>query len=167
MIYTISRERRSEDREQAGSILATTVDRILEESGIRGLIINERILNVFKKKISLLQTAFKKVNRLGGKSVKKLLDVWKNGKPYRFKIYYNELEAASLQQENLLLKKGKRELETELVQEQVKRQKVEEQLEEALQKADRKGSFYKKKFRQMASKIAKLQKNKNTRGPQK
>ena len=167
VIYTISRERRSEDREQASSILATTVNRILEESGIRGLIVNERILNVFKKKISLLQTAFKKVNRLGGKSVKKLLDVWKNGKPYRFKIYYNELEAASLQQQNLLLKKGKRELETELVQEQVKRQKVEEQLEEALQKADRKGSFYKKKFRQMASKIAKLQKNKNTRGPQK
>ena len=113
---------------------------------------------MFKKKISLLQTAFKKVNRLGGKSVKKLLDVWKNGKPYRFKIYYNELEAASLQQQNLLLKKGKRELETELVQEQVKRQKVEEQLEEALQKADRKGSFYKKKFRQMASKIAKIAK---------
>ena len=50
MIYTISRERRSEDREQASSILATTVDRILKESGIRGLIINERILNVFKKK---------------------------------------------------------------------------------------------------------------------
>ena len=72
MIYTISRERRSEDREQASSILATTVDRTLKESGIRGLIINERILNVFKKKISLLQTAFKKVNRLGGKSVKKL-----------------------------------------------------------------------------------------------
>ena len=50
VIHTISRERRSEDREQASSILATTVDRILEESGIRGLIINERILNVFKKK---------------------------------------------------------------------------------------------------------------------
>ena len=87
MIYTISRERRSEDREQASSILATTVDRILKESGIRGLIINERILKVFKKKISLILTAFKKVNRLGGKSVKSL----QVQKLYKHWAYYQDM----------------------------------------------------------------------------
>ena len=53
------------------------VEKILRESEIRGVVTNSRILNVFRKKISLLHSAFKKASKSGGKSIKKLIDSWK------------------------------------------------------------------------------------------
>ena len=51
--------------ESADSVIAGIVEKILRESEIRGVVINSRILNVFKKKISLLHSAFKKASKSG------------------------------------------------------------------------------------------------------
>ena len=78
--------------ESADSVIAGIVEKILRESGIRGVVVNSRIINVFRKKISLLYSAFKKFSRRGGKSISKLIDSWKV-KNYSFKIFYHELQS--------------------------------------------------------------------------
>ena len=51
LIYTVSKERKEEDGENNQSVLSAVVNKVFERSGIRGLIINNRILEVFRKKI--------------------------------------------------------------------------------------------------------------------
>ena len=73
-----------------------SVKRIFEELGVDDVVVkrlNSRILNVFKKKISVLQTAYRRASKAGGQSLAKLLNGWKTGPKYQFKIYYNEVEA--------------------------------------------------------------------------
>ena len=58
--------------------------------------VNKRILNVFKKKISILPTAFKRASKSGGKALKKLVNRWKFGPNYKFKVFYNEVDVLKL-----------------------------------------------------------------------
>ena len=58
--------------------------------------VNKRILNVFKKKISILHTAFKRASKSGGKALKKLVNGWKFGPNYKFKVFYNEVDVLKL-----------------------------------------------------------------------
>ena len=67
--------------------MAAVVKRIFEESGVGDVVVNSRILNVLKKKISVLQTAFKRERKAGGKSLAKLLNGWKTGPKNQFRIY--------------------------------------------------------------------------------
>ena len=53
--------------------------RIFEESGVGDVVVNSRILNVFKEKISGLQTAYRRASKARGKSQAKLLNGWKTG----------------------------------------------------------------------------------------
>ena len=73
------------------SAIAAVVKRIFEESGVGDVVVNIRILNVFKQKISLLQTAYRRASKTGEKSLAKLLNGWKMGPKYQFKIYSNEV----------------------------------------------------------------------------
>ena len=58
--------------------------------------VNKRILNVFKKKISILHTAFKRASKSGGKALKKLVNGWKFGPNYKFKVFHNEVDVLKL-----------------------------------------------------------------------
>ena len=49
------------------------------------------VLNVFKKKISVLQTAYGRASKAGEKSLAKLLNGWKTGPKYQVKSYSNEV----------------------------------------------------------------------------
>ena len=51
LIYTVSKERKEEDGENHQPVLSAVVNKVFERSGIRGVIINNRILEVFRKKI--------------------------------------------------------------------------------------------------------------------
>ena len=64
------------------SAIAAVVKRIFEESGVDDVVVNIRTLDVFKKKISLLQTAYRRASLLNG---------WKTGLKYQLKIYSNEV----------------------------------------------------------------------------
>ena len=75
------------------SAIAAVVKRIFEESGVGDVVVNIRILNVFKKKISLLQTAYRRASKAGEKSLLKLLNGWKTGPKYQFNIYSNEVQS--------------------------------------------------------------------------
>ena len=117
--------------ENTDSVIAGVVEKILRESGIRGIVINCRIIIVFRKKISLLHSAFKKPSRSGGMNIGKLIDSWK-AKNYSFKIFYHELQNNSLIQENQQLHGQKRKAELDLAAEQAKRLRVEQKLEDVI-----------------------------------
>ena len=137
----------------------------MRESEIRGVVINSRILNLFRKKISLLHSAFKKASKSGGKSIKKPIDAWKT-KNYFFKIFYHELENNSLIEENQQLRGQKRKAELDLAAEQAKRLKIEQELEDVIRDSENRKEQYKQKFKRLAKKAARMQK-KGQRGPNK
>ena len=76
------------------SAVAAVVKRIFKESCVGDVVVdNIRILNVFKKKISVLQTAYGRASKVGEKSLANLLNGWKTGPKYQFTIYSNEVKS--------------------------------------------------------------------------
>ena len=129
--------------------------------------INSRITNVFKKKISTLHTAFKRASKSGGNALKKLVNGWKNGQKYRFKVFYNEVDVLRLKSECDLLRGEKRALEESVTQETVKRICLEDKLQSALEKAGKREEANKKRFKRLAKKVAEMNFEKRSRGPAK
>lgn len=134
MIYTLSKKTQRDGGESYESALKTIVEKVLDESGLEGITVNNRIVNAMKTQIYNLQ-AKARAARLkgGGRLVKKILDSWKS-KTYQFKIFYNELDVGKLKEENSELRRKKRKLEETLVQEKVKKLHVEDKLTDALKK---------------------------------
>jgi len=155
LIYTVSKESEKEDGENYPSVLSAIINKVFERSGIRGLIINNRILEVFRKKIFCLEKAVKKASKCGGRQLSVLLRKLDMGPRYQFKVFYNEVDAIQLKNENTQLRGEKRVLEESLVQEKAKRLRIDEKAREALQKAVKKGAFYKKQFKRLAKKVIK------------
>ena len=155
LIYSVCKElERKIDDLSTESASSARIKRIFEESALRGVIINSRIINVFKI-ISLFLSALKRAGQKGGRHVKKPEEKWQK-ETYSFKVFYNEIEACQLHQENRALRGQKRKLEASLANEQAKRLKVEEKLEQVLKKTEKKDETYKKKFKILARKIIKL-----------
>ena len=130
------------------------MEKILRESGICGIVINCRIINVFRKKISLLHSAFKKASRSGGMNIRKLIDSWK-AKNYSFKIFYHELQNNSLIEENQQLRGQKRKAELDLAAEKAKRLKVEQKLEDVIRDSEKRKKQCKENFRRLVKKSSK------------
>ena len=165
LIYTLSKE--NQEGESYELAIAAVVKRILEDSGARGVLINSRITNVFKKKISTLHTAFKRASKSGGNALKKLVNGWKNGQKHRFKVFYNEVDVLRLKSECDLLRGEKRALEESVTQETVKRICLEDKLQSALEKAGKREEAHKKRFKRLAKKVAEMNFGKRSRGPAK
>ena len=161
----MSKEKESHEREGADSAIATIVKRILKESGAGDVVTNSRIINVFKKKISIIQTAFKKASKLGGSTLKRLVNKWKTGPKYRFKVFYNEVDVIKLKSQCEALQGEKRELEDAVTEETVKRIRLEEKLQSALEKAGKREEYYKKRFKRLARKVIQMNSQKMSRGP--
>ena len=89
-------EKKSDDGEGNDSPISSVVKKILEDLGAHNVEVNKRILNVFKKNISILHTAFKRASKSGGKALKKLVNGWKFGPNYKFKVFYNEVDVLKL-----------------------------------------------------------------------
>ena len=104
--------------------------------------VNSRIINALKKKNWLLKSKFDSMQKKGGASVRRLLDQWKST-TYAFTVYYQELDKASLLQENKEVMGQKRVLRENVVNEVEKRLKVEEKLQQALAKSEKSSGFYK------------------------
>ena len=77
---------------------------------------NSRIINALRKKIWRLKSKFDSMRKKGGASVRRLLDQWKST-TYAFTVYYQELDKASLLQENKEVRGQKRVLEESVVNE--------------------------------------------------
>ena len=105
------------------------------------------------------------MRKKGGASMRRLLDKWKST-TYAVTVYYQVLDKAALLQENKELRGQKRILEENAVTEVAKRLKVEEKLQQAFAKSEKSSGFYKKRFKNLARKVARVNK-KNLRGPQK
>ena len=141
--------------------------RIFEESGAGDVVVNSRILNVFKKKISVLQKAYRQASKAGGKSLAKLLNGWKTGPKYKFKIFYNEVEVQKVKTQCEILRGQKRTLEESVTEEAAKRIRLEERLQNVLKTAEKRDSYYKRRFKRLAKKVAAINFGKKTRGPAK
>ena len=165
LIHTVSKENEKKDGENYQSVLLAIINKVFDRSGIHGIIINSRILEVFRKKIFCLEKAVKKASKCGGRQLNALLTNWRMGPSYQFKVYYNEVDVVQLKNENSKLRGEKRVLEEALVQETAKQLRVDKKAQEALDKAEKKGAFYKKKFVQLTKKL--IKEGKKGRGPAK
>ena len=102
----------------------------MRETGIRGISVNSRIINVFRKKIGTLYAELKKAKKKsGGFGVKKLTDKSRD-QTYDVNIYYHKLDNHVIEQENQDLRGDKQKLEESLEKEINKRQKLEKKLED-------------------------------------
>ena len=124
LIYTVSKESEKEDAENYQSVLLA-INKVFDQSGIHGIIINSRILEVFRKKIFCLEKAVKEASKCGGKQLNALLTKLRTGPCYSFKVYYNEVDVVQLKNESSKLRGEKRVLEESLVQEKAKRLRVD------------------------------------------
>ena len=165
LIYTLSKENQEGDNYE--SAIAAVVKRILEDSSAGGVLINSRITNVFKKKISTLHTAFKRASKSGGNALKKLVNGWKNGQKYRFKVFYNEVDVLQLKSECDQLRGEKRALEESVTKQTAKRICLEDKLQSTLEKAGKREEANKKRFKRLAKKVAEMNFEKRSRGPAK
>ena len=102
---------------------------MFERSGIRGVILNSRISEVFRKKIFCLQKAAKKASKCGGRQ---LNASWK--RDLGIDLRCNEVDVHQLKDKNSQLREEKRKLEESLVQEKEKQLRVDEKAREALRK---------------------------------
>ena len=60
-------------------MILAVMQKVLEQSGIRRVVINNQIIHAFRKKIQYLQEGFKNPSRKGGRCVQKLLTHWELG----------------------------------------------------------------------------------------
>ena len=126
--------------------------------------VNKRILNVFKKKISILHTAFKRASKSGGKALKKLVNGWKLGPNYKLKVLYNEVDVLKLKGDCDRLRGEKRALEECVTEQAAKRICLEEKLKTALEKSQKKDEESKRRFERLAKKVADMCLEKRSRG---
>ena len=150
LIYTISKEKKSDDGEGNDPPIASVVKKILEDSGAHDVEVNKRILNVFKKKISILHTAFKRAS--------------KSEPNYKLKVFYNEVDVLKLKGDCDRLRGEKRALEECVTEQAAKRICLEEKLKTALEKSQKKDEESKRRFKRFAKKVADMCLEKRSRG---
>ena len=83
MLFQSNAKTKTENHE---SVLSTIVNKVFEQSGIRGVIINSRISEVFRRKIFCLQKAVKKASNRSGRQLNALLSKLETGPRYRSNI---------------------------------------------------------------------------------
>lgn len=124
-LYAIAKENEEGSGESA---FAAIVEKIFQETGIRGVVVNNRIINVVRKKIGSLCAELKRVKKKsGGFGVKRIINKWRD-QTYEVKIFYHELDKYVIEKENQDLRGKKRTLEESLANETTKRQKLEKKL---------------------------------------
>lgn len=146
--------------------MTTVINSILIESGIRGVKVSSRLFNIFKKRFSILQSAYKRARKSGGTPANRLVNSWKNS-TYSLSVHYNEIEVIDLHRENEKRKCEKRSLEDALELESAKRIRLEGEVNVLEKTVKKKEIAYKGKFKQLVKKIARLTGNKKVRGPDK
>ena len=138
------------------------MEKIFQETGIRGVVVNKRIINVVRKKIGSLCAELKRVKKKsGGFGVKRIINKWRD-QTYEVKIFYHELDKYVIEKENQDLRGKKRTLEESLANETTKRQKLEKKLGDT----ERSCNYLKKRFQSLVKKVEKKNK-KGIRGPEK
>ena len=90
LLYTISKKK----KEGGESAFAEIIEKIFKEVGIKGMIVNSRIINIFRKKIGVQAGQVKAESKKGGSCVKRLLNQWK-GKTYDFDVFYHEVDKSA------------------------------------------------------------------------
>ena len=76
------------------------MEKILQQTGIRGIIVYNRITNALRKKIGTMCAELKRAkNKSGGFGVMRPTDKWRN-QTYSVKLFYHELNNYFIEKEN-------------------------------------------------------------------
>ena len=71
---------------------AAVVEKIMQQTCIRGIVVNNQITNVLRKKIGTMYGKLKRAKRKSGSfGVKRLTDKWRH-QTYFVKLFYHELD---------------------------------------------------------------------------
>ena len=159
----------AESSAKTNSILKILIQKVCQECSVPSVIINSRLIQEFKTKIWRLNQALTKAKNMGGNGVRRVFSQWTNGQfsTWSFKIYYNGMGCARLQNENNDLRGQKRKLEDDLKEERCKKAKIEQKLKEAVTKNKEITGKFQKNFKWLVQKLMKLQKDEKLRGPTK
>ena len=107
------------------------------------------------------------MSKAGGKPLVKLLNGWKTGPKYQFKIYYNEVDVQKVKTQCEILRGQKRALEESVTEKAAKRIRLEERLQSVLKTAEERDSYNKRRFKRLAKKVAAMNSGKKTSSPAK
>jgi hypothetical protein len=148
------------------SFLKELVKQACDISGVPGIIVGDRLLQVFKTKLSALIEAVRKETAKGGGPVRRLLARWTTGRysTWKFKIFYSELQVERLKEENKVLNAEKRKLEAHFNSMRCKKAKIESKLKEAVAKNQEMDGKFKNKFKLLTWKLIRQQRRQTSRG---
>ena len=136
LLYELYKSLKKQEQEGSDQIcfLKELARQACEMSGVPGVTISDKIIQAFKTKLWALKQAMAQAK--GGGPIKRLSAKWTTGRyaTWSFKIYYHELEAERLQQENNCLRAEKKKLENDLDQLECKKAKIQDKLKEAVAK---------------------------------
>ena len=126
----------------------------MQQTGIWGILVNNRIPNNLRKTIATMCAKLKWIKKKsGGFGVKRLTDKWRD-RTYSVKLFYYELDNYFIEKENQDLREEKRTPEESLKNEITKRQKLEEKLDDT----GRSYRYHKKRFQGLVHRIAEMSK---------
>ena len=160
-MYSIAKQKdKTEENEDSiegneePSPIHRVVRKILDQSSLDDVIINNRIIECFRSKIKELIKKGKNATKQGGASFKRLISKWQTGtKQYNFKVYFSETSKIGLHRNINRLKAEKRKLESDIAKEKAKCMKVEAELSKAKNSAN----YWRKRFKSVVSNIIKKQ----------
>ena len=120
LIYVLAKPRKKrrddENNQQEDLPLIEIARRILDASGLKGVVMNSQIFACLRMQMNKVLKSASKAMRAGGKSFKKLEECWKSGqKTYSFKVYFKEVDIISVTEENKILLEQKQKAEEELI----------------------------------------------------
>ena len=153
---TSKKEKRRDDEnnQQEDLPLIEIARRILDASGLKGVVMNSRIFACLRMQMNKVLKSASKAMRAGGKSFKKLEECWKSGqKTYSFKVYFMEVDMISVTEENKILLEQKRKAEEELIKTRDKYRKLAV-----------KEKSWKQKMRRVIKKLKEQNQKKRVRG---
>ena len=166
LLYELYKSLKKQEQEGSDQIcfLKELAKQACEMSGVPGVTISDRIIQAFKTKLWALKQAMAQAKGAG--PIKRLLAKWTSGRytTWSFKIYYHELEAERLQQENNCLRAEKRKLENDLDQLECKKAKIQDKLKETIAKNQKTNEKFKKKFKAITRKLIRQQRRQRSRG---
>ena len=155
---------RDVDEEESDSTftpIELTVRRILNASGLRNLMLTNRVVKAVRTQLAKMKNIAKKAMKAGGNTFRLLMEKWKsNEDKYRIKVYFSEMDVNYYITDNKRLRSLKRKYREQFQQEREKREKLERNLE-------RSEKTWKKKFKNVVNKLRKMKLKEKKKKPTK
>ena len=147
-----------DDNESELRPMELTVRRILNASGLRNAMLNNRIVKAIRTQLAKMKKIASKAMKSGGRTFRNLMERWKSdSENYEFKVYFSEMDLNYYRADNERLRSLKRRY----------RQKFEDELAKRIQleEVQRSKKIWRKKNKNIFHKLRKNKQNNKKRNP--